>query len=371
MGGFNGNWGTSPNANTFTSDIDSATRLATSAPFAKYLTEEIFQKSAFVQSGILQTDARLNGITGTRVELPFFAPLNPTEEVVKSSATWGTNSAGYYTTQKTTASTQYCTITTRGFSYAADDHSRYQTGEDALGNIRSQLADAINVKMTAKLTSMLTGIIGPSGPLAATNVLDKSISNAGTTKTEAHYLTAANITEAKYKLGERASDLTTLVVHPKVAAYMEQVGMLTFSTSTLAASGAVTWGGGGVGVDNTQVGRFAGLNVVVDGQMPVRGASGEHEFFPCYLTGTGLIKTGSQFPLLIETERNIQSLQNNMAVTYNNAMHVLGTSWSAAFDDPSNSQLATAANWSKAYSEAKLIPLVELIVISPFGGTVA
>ena len=212
MGVFNGNWGTSPNANTFTSDIDSATRLATSAPFAKYLTEEIFQKSAFVQSGILQTDARLNGITGTRVELPFFAPLNPTEEVVKSSATWGTNSAGYYTTQKTTASTQYCTITTRGFSYAADDLSSYQTGEDALGNIRSQLADAINVKMTAKLTSMLTGIIGPSGPLAATNVLDKSISNAGTTKTEAHYLTAANITEAKYKLGERASDLTTLVV---------------------------------------------------------------------------------------------------------------------------------------------------------------
>ena len=60
MGVFNGNWGTSPNANTFTSDIDSATRLATSAPFAKYLTEEIFQKSAFVQSGILQTDARLN-----------------------------------------------------------------------------------------------------------------------------------------------------------------------------------------------------------------------------------------------------------------------------------------------------------------------
>ena len=47
MGVFNGNWGTSPNANTFTSDIDSATRLATSAPFAKYLTEEIFQKSAF------------------------------------------------------------------------------------------------------------------------------------------------------------------------------------------------------------------------------------------------------------------------------------------------------------------------------------
>ena len=69
--------------------IGSATRLATSAPFARYLTEEIYESSLMVQSGLLQTDARLNNITGVIVEMPFFAPLNYTEELVKSSADLG------------------------------------------------------------------------------------------------------------------------------------------------------------------------------------------------------------------------------------------------------------------------------------------
>ena len=161
MGIFQGNMGTAPNAATFTADIGSATRLATSAPFARYLTEEIFQKSAFVQSGVLSPDARLNNITGVRVELPFFAPLDYTEENVNSSATWGTNGAGFYTTQKQTADTQYATITTRGAAFAMDDLSQVQTGEDALANIRDQLSTDMARKMEQKLISQLTGLVGP------------------------------------------------------------------------------------------------------------------------------------------------------------------------------------------------------------------
>ena len=88
MGVFYGNF--NPDA-TFTSDIGSITRLATSAPFGRYLQEEIFQQSAFYTSGILAADARLNNTIGTRVELPFFAPLNYIEERVDSSDTWGLN----------------------------------------------------------------------------------------------------------------------------------------------------------------------------------------------------------------------------------------------------------------------------------------
>ena len=92
MGVFYGNF--NPDA-TFTSDIGSITRLATSAPFGRYLQEEIFQQSAFYTSGILAADARLNNTIGTRVELPFFAPLNYIEERVDSSDTWGLNQSGY------------------------------------------------------------------------------------------------------------------------------------------------------------------------------------------------------------------------------------------------------------------------------------
>jgi len=354
-------------ASTFTSDIGSATRLATSAPFARYLAEEIFQRSAFIRSGAMARSALLSNTTGSRIEAPFFDSINSTEEVIRSDDSWGTSGAGHFTSQKVTASTQYATITYRGFMFSCDDLSRYQTGEDPLAFFRSQLAADVNRKLTAKLVSQMTGLLGPGGPLAATNSLDVS---ATTTPGEANYLTAGSVTAAKYLLGERANSLTTIALHPKVAAYMEQVGALTFSTDALVSGGNIQWGGGGIGVTNSQVGYMMGLRVVVDEQLPIRGASGEAEQFVCYLLGDGVVQTGDQFPLRIETERNVASLQDAVAVHYANCMHIVGTSWASASDNPTNAQIATAGNWALAFTEPRLIPAVELVVNSPFGGLI-
>lgn len=362
MGIFKGNL--NPNS-TFTSDIGSLTRLATSAPFGRYLAEEIFERSAFIRSGVLGRSAALSNTTGTRIEAPFFDPINATEEQIRSDATWGTNGAGYFTSQKITASTQYATITYRGFMFSADDLSRVQTGEDPLAHFRSQLAADLDRKLTAKLISQLTGLFGTAGPLTATNSLVASVT---TNPTDANYLTASNITAAKYLLGERANSITTIAMHPKVAAYMETVGALTFSTDALSTGGGIQWGGGGIGLTSTQVGYMMGLRVIVDEQMPIVGASGDDEQFECYLFGNGVVQTGDQFPLRIETERNIASLQDAVAVHYSNCMHVVGTTWAAATDNPTNAQLLTPGNWGLAYAEPRLIPLVKLRVNSPFGG---
>jgi hypothetical protein len=367
MGVFQGNAGTPPNSSVFTSDIGSVTRLATSAPFQRYLQEEIWERSAFVRSGIMQNSAVLNNVTGVRVEVPFFDPLNYTEEIVRSSNDWGLNNSGFYQTQKTTASTQFATICTRGAAFAADDLSRFETGEDALSNIRSQLARDMDRKATAKLISMLTGILGPGGVLAATNSLDVSVTAA---PTEVNYLSASTVTAAKYLLGERANSLTVIAMHPKVAASLEVLGMLTFSTDSLVAGGNIAWGGGGLGVTSTQLGYFAGMRVVIDEQLPVRGAQGEAEQFVNYIFSPGAILTGAQFPMLIENERNILSLQDILAVTYSSVHHLPGVSWAASFDNPDNSQLATPGSWSLAYSEPRLCPVVELVTNSSFGGLV-
>jgi hypothetical protein len=353
---------------TFTSDIGSVTRLATSAPFGRYLSEEIFQRSAFVRSGVLGLSAGLSNTVGSRIEAPFFDPINAVEEQIRSDDTWGTSGAGHFTSQKVTASTQYATITYRGMMFSADDLSRYQTGEDPLGHFRSQMAADLDRKLTGKLLSQLTGLVGPGGPLAATNALNVS---ATSNPSEANYLSAANITAAKYKLGERAGSVTAIAMHPLVAAYMEQIGALTFSTDALSTGGGIVWGGGGVGLTSTQVGYMMGLRVIVDEQMPIRGTSGQSQQFVCYLFGNGVVQTGNQFALRIETERNVASLQDLVAVHYSNCMHVVGTSWASSSDNPTNAGLATAGNWALAYSEPRLIPLVELVVNSPFGGNVA
>ena len=352
----------------FTSDIGSATRLATSAPFSRYLQEAIFERSLWIRSGFLQPVSYLSNTTGARIEVPRFNPLNYTEEQIRSDDTWGTSGAGYLTSQKTSATTEYASITYRGALFSADDLSRYQTGEDALEAIRSQLSADMDRKMTTKAISHLTGLVGPGGPLAATNALNKSVT---TGETDANFLNVANVTEARYLLGERGQALNIIAMHSKVAAYLEQVGQLTFSTDALATGGNIQWGGGGIGVTSTAVGYFAGMRVIVDDQMPIRGTTGQSEQFVCYIGASGSMVTGQQFPLQIEAERNLPSLQNVMAVHYSHVCHVPGTSWSAVSDNPTNADLATAGNWALTYTEPRLIPLVELTVNSPFGGTVA
>ena len=320
-----------------------------------------------IQSGLLQVDARLNNITGVLVELPFFDQLQYTEENVNSSATWGTvtPNSGRYTTQKHTAATQYGPIVTRGAAFAADMLHQYETGEQALQNVAQQLQRKINKDITSKVIAQLTGLFGKA---LIGNSLNKAAA-AGEEATGENYLTATAVTQAKYLLGENAADVSVLVVHPDVAADMEARGMLVFQNS----GGTVEYASNGVGVTATAVSYFAGLRVVVDSQVPTVEATGagagDAVGYTCYLAAPGAIRTGSQFPLSIEQDRDILSLQDVMSVTYNRIDHVLGTSYGGGMH-PENTDLADKDNWTLAYTSRENVPLVELIVNTPYGKTV-
>ena len=320
-----------------------------------------------IQSGLIATDARLNNITGVLAELPFFDQLAYQEENVDSSSTWGTVTAnsGRYTTQKHTASTQYGPIVTRGAAFAADMLHQYETGEQALQNVAQQLQRKINKDITAKVISQLTGLFGTA---LSGNSLSVAAA-AGATPAGENYLTAVSVTQAKYLLGENAADVSVLVVHPSVAADMEARGMLVFQNS----GGTVEYASNGVGITSTQVGYFAGLRVVVDSQVPLvapsGGTTGDAMGYVCYLAAPGVIRTGSQFPLSIEQDRDILSLQDVMSVTYNRIDHVLGTSYGGSMH-PENTDLADKTNWTLAYTSRENVPLIELIVNTPYGTTV-
>jgi len=327
-----------------------------------YVSEAIKERSLFIKSGAVVRNAILDAREGgTRIQVPEFNPVSPTEEIIDGTATWGTSGAGYLTPQKISTGTQIATICHRAFAYAVDDIAVLAAGEDPMLHIRNQLADAINKKKSARLFSHLAGLFGTA---LSGNALDKGVA-AASGAAEANFLTAATVAEARSLLGERGEELDTLIVHPSVAYYLYQVGMLTFSTSALAASGAVTWGGGGVGVGAREVGEFAGMNVIVDSQVNTvaPGTSGHQKEFYCYLVKSGTILEGVQQDLRIEAERNIMSKQDVISVDYHTAYHVMGTKWSNAGDNPTNTALATAGNWAATY-DIDLIPMVQLTVNS-------
>jgi len=331
------------------------------------VSEAIKERSLFIKSGAVARNALLDSRSGgTRIQVPEFNPVSPTEEIMNGTATWGTSGAGYLTPQKIGTGTQIATICHRGFAYAVDDVAVLAAGEDPMLHIRNQLADAINKLNSARLFSQLAGLFGTA---LSANALDKGKA-AASGATEANFLSATMVAEARSKLGERGEELDTLIVHPSVAYYLYQVGMLTFSTSALAANGAVTWGGGGVGIGAREVGEFAGMRVVTDSAVNTvaPGTGGHQREFYCYLTKGGTILEGVQQELRIEADRNVLSKQDVLSVDYHSTYHVMGTKWSDAGDNPTNANLATANKWAATY-DVDLIPMVQLTVNSPLDTT--
>ena len=331
--------------------------------FSTYVSEAIKERSLFIQSGAVVRNALLDSRAGgTRIQVPEFNPVSPTEEIIDGTATWGTSTNGYLTPQKIGTGTQIASICHRGFAYAVDDIAVLAAGEDPMGHIRNQLADAINKLNSVRLFEQLTGLFHTA---LNGHRLEKQVGGSGASA-EANYLTAATMAEARSKLGERGEELDILVVHPSVAYYLYQVGMLTFSTSTLAASGAVTWGGGGVGVNSKAVGEFAGCKVIVDSAVNTNDptSTGNRQEFRCYLMKSGTILEGVQQDLGIEAERNILSKQDVLSVDYHSTYHVMGTKWGSASDNPTNANLRTGSNWSATY-DIDLIPMVEIFVNTP------
>lgn len=352
--------------------------LVTRPEFLQYTSEGIFEQSKWVQSGIIQRNAALDARAGgTRVRVPFFDPINPTEEQIKSDATWGTSTSGYLTPARATADEQIMTILHRGFAYAADDLSKLGSGADPLAHVRNQLTAAINKLKTATLSAQLLGLFGgiSGAGILGPNQTDKSFAGVPGSMTEANYLNVANVVAAKTKLGERGDEMDSIAMHSNVAYYLQQVGMLTFSTSALSASGAVVWGGGGVGVQQTEVPFFAGLRVVIDDQLTyLTGGTATHVVkYPVYLFKSGVVSEGIQQDLRLAADRNILSMQDVLAVDYHYGYHITGTKWNVAGDNPTNAattgNLGATGSWNLVYSTTKMIPICRLLVNTPFDTT--
>ena len=257
------------------------------------------------------------------------------------------------------------TIMHRGFAYAADDLSKMGTGADPLAAVRSYMARAILKLRTRTLVSQLEGLFDTA---LADNVTD--VSQATTGAGEANFISSSSVIRARNTLGERGEDLTTIAMHSDVYAYLQQVGALTFSTSSLATGGEIVWGGGGVGLNSVEVARFMGLRVVQDDMLAPTVNDAGADQYPVYLMGPGSVAEGVQQELRTEADRNILSMQDVIQWNYHHGFHVFGTSWKGAGDNPTNTELETGTNWGMVYQTNKLIPVAKLVVNSPFAANV-
>ena len=343
--------------------------------FLSIVQEEVYNRCQWIQSGVVTRNTALDCTAGgTRVRVPFYQPYPATEEQIRSDSSWGTSGNGYLTPKNITSDEQIMTILHRGGAFAADDLSRLGTGSDPMAAIQSYLARTILKLRTSTLLAQLEGLFDTA---LAPNVLDASQATAGAT--EANFLTASNIVKAQAKLGERGDDLTTIAMHSNVAFYLRSVGALTFSTSALSTGGDIVWGGGGIGLQQTEVSYMMGLRLIVDDQLAPTVNAGGADQYPVYLMGGGSVAEGVQQAFSTEADRNILSKQSVLSWDHHYGFHLFGTSWKNAADNPLNSALETGTNWECVYGATgtgndgdgtKLVPAVKMIVNSPLAANV-
>jgi hypothetical protein len=230
--------------------------------------------------------------------------------------------------------------------------------------IRGYITKAVNKLRTRTLIAQLNGVFGVA---LAGNALDVSKATAGLT--EANLLTAQTVIRAKHLLGERADELSIIAMHSDCYAYLQAVGSLVFSTSALSSGGAITWGGGGVGLTSDAVAHFMGLRVVVDDMLAPTVNAGGADQYDVYLMTNGAIAEGTQQELRIEADRNILSLQNVLQCNFHYGFHVNGTRYTGA-DNPTNAILGTAGSWQLAYTDRRMTDVVRLRINTPYAANV-
>lgn len=351
------NWGS-----TFAADLGN---LATRPEYAMAVREEVFNSYAWLRSGIIRREPRIDAAQrGPRVEIPLIKPFVPVSETVKSTSDWGANGKGYLSIQKINASQFVVPISHRAFAAGADELSEVITGIDPMGEIQAYLAAGVQRLETERLKSLLDGCFGSGGPLEP-SIVDVTRTGAGTS-TESNFLSASVVMQGKNKLGERGNAITILAMHSAVAYYLSTVGMLTFSTDALATGGNVQWGGGGVGVTATDVQAFGGFRVIIDDMLEPTIDATNGDKYPVYGFAPGVVAQGIQRGFRIRYGENILSFQDVLAADWHGAMAIMGVNWASAGDNPEDSDLATAANWTLAYDTPKLVPIVKMLVNTPF-----
>ena len=98
--------------------------------------------------------------------------------------------------------------------------------------------------------------------------LGAATGTASADTTAANHISASKVIEAQNLLGERGSDLTVIAMHSAVYNQLKVQGLLTFSSPAAPGTTSdIVWGGGGIGVSNTEIAYFAGMRIVVSDQL--------------------------------------------------------------------------------------------------------
>jgi len=299
--------------------------------FNPYVIQRTAELSALVKSGIVVPNPELDRLAaagGKLINMPYWDDLTGDDEVLSDS--------GALTPGKITAGQDVAVLLMRGKAWAANDLAKALSGDDPMRAIGDLVASYWARMEQKTLINTLTGSMGAANMIG--NVLDIS----GEVEAADQLISGEAFIEAKNLLGDNSDKLTAVTMHSAVFTYLEKLNLISYIPNS---EGVVEFP------------TYMNKKVIVDDGCPV--AAG---VYTTYLFGQGAVGRGEgAAPVPVETDRDSLAGDDILINRRHFILHPRGiafTNTSVAGESPTNTELATAANWTRKY-ENKNIRIVQ------------
>ena len=314
--------------------------------FLGYQQEINQNKSGFFRSGIIATNEAVSAEFakgGRTITIPHFNDLSGDSEILSdvtglTAAVIGGN-------------TQIGVRNLRGRAWQSSDLAAELAGDDPMFAIARRTGEYWVRDTQAVMISILKGIFGTGGPLAATHV-------AGGLGTQ---LGATVMIDAIAQLGDAGQDLGAVVMHsaPYYDLIKQDLIIPAQQTSQIDTR---------VSSERAEFGTYLGRPVIVDDTLPVNagastGTNAGRDVYSIYFFAPGALVYSEILPKTpIETDRDVLRGIEVLVNRKEYMMHPVGLSWTgnAAGNAPTNAEFATPTNWDKSFQDDRNIKMIEL-----------
>ena len=317
--------------------------------FNQAVQEKSTDLNRFYQAGVLIGDPRIDAmvaIGGQVGELPFHKPL--------------TNDEPDYTTDQSgdvlvpdgiTSGTQVFRLANQAKGWKTMDLARQLALADPMDAITTSIANYWATNTQSRLLSSAVGVLADNiANDAGDMVNDISIAD-GNNATAANLISAEAVIDAQATMGDQSGSLTAIAMHSVVLSNLKKLNLIDYIPDARGETNIMT---------------YLGLTVIEDDGLPVVAGGTSGFVYTTILFGTGAFGYGTS-PALIPSEIERQALvgqgggADTLVVRRNEIIHPHGFAFLSAGIaqgvTATRTQLATATQWDRVYTERKNINL--------------
>jgi len=198
--------------------------------FASMMQEEDFWKNEIIASGIVQQDATIMDLIGSKgnvATIPIYKPLNVFDSNMAPLNNDGkTNNVPV----EISGDKQTCMLIQRMKAFKSKDFTKELTSADPLGNIKSKIAAYYKQVWEREMMNIADAILGVAA--LSDHVTDLSITSG--TVGDANRINETTMIDAEQAaLGDMAGGLGLVVMHSKVFATYKKLGLVDYGKYTV------------------------------------------------------------------------------------------------------------------------------------------